>query len=247
MANKKSRRKRMAGTDRWLALAAATLIVFALLGSSLPARADESLRASLDYAILAQPYQNSVKLNTTGLGTSVAVDRDPSSPYYGTIYSITSGVSGQNSTFDVQRSLDGGRSFDGPYVFDCSWSNLSCGSAPEVAVGNHGAVYAASGGTILRSIDRGLSWGTAAVLSDLTGFIGSPSHFSIATDIGRGAVYVATANSSNTVLVTRSVDEGQTWSTPVAVSGGATGGYGIVRVVALRDNVVVAFLSSSAL
>ncbi len=234
----------MAAPGPWFAVAAATLIVFVLLIGSPPARADESLRASLDYAILAQPYLNSVKLNTTGPQTSVAVDRDPASPYYGTIYSVSGGVSGQNNTLDVQRSLDGGRSFDGPYVFDlCSWSNLSCGGTPAVAVGNRGAVYVAHGGTILRSIDRGLSWGTVAFSNNFGNSV-------IATDSGTGTVYVAGVNGSTysgsgtDILVMNSVNGGQTWSRTVAVSGGGTGA--TPAIAALRDNVVVASVTSNA-
>src|SRR5437899_11761986 len=70
-------------------VAAVTCVVLALLIAPQTARAEEPLRASLDYSILAQPYQNTVPLNVTGWqGTGIAVDRDPSSPYHGTIYII---------------------------------------------------------------------------------------------------------------------------------------------------------------
>src|SRR5438445_2514218 len=85
--------------------------VLALLIAPQSARAEEPLHASLDYSIRAAPYQNSVHLNVTGtLDTGIAVDRDPSSPYYGTIY-ILRGYSSPPAALTIRRSLAAGRTF----------------------------------------------------------------------------------------------------------------------------------------
>ena len=228
-----------------------TQVVLALLIGSAPARADEPLRASLDYAILAQPYQNSVRLNTSGVDTRIAVDRDPSSLYFGTIYTVSDTSSyfcdagGQclsDGNITGYRSLDGGRTFGGPFSLGlCSAGNTTyCVEGvnrPDIAVGNNGVVYVAAGSTIVRSLDQGLSWQTVASFKNFG------SSASIATEDATGAVYVADVNSSKIVLVTRSLDKGQTWSSPITVSGGATGS--IPQMAAFRDSVLVAFLSGS--
>ncbi len=216
------------GAGRWLSFVVVTHIILASVVAQ-PVRADQSLQASLNYSILAQPYENSVQLNGT---QTVAADRDPSSPYYGTIYAVGWGPS---APLEVQRSLDGGLTFGNP-VDVCPVANFSCGSASGIAVGSNGVVYLVAGNAILRSFDQAISWQKAAVLSDFA----SPS---ITTDIETGAVYVGSINSSNTVLVASSRDDGATWRS-VAVSGGAA--ESVPRVAALRNNVAFAFLSFNA-
>jgi len=231
------------GTGRRLSLAVAIHIVLASLIISQPVRADQSLHASLDYSILAQPYENSVRLNGT---QTVAADRDPSSPYFGTIYAIGWGVSGSNQSVVLQRSLDGGRTFGTPASFTaCAAGNDSCRfNNPGIAVGTNGVVYIAAGGTIWRSADQGLSWQSAPIFTDprFADKNGYP-YVSIATDMATGAVYVGTVNSSKAVVVASSRDEGRTW-TSSAVSGGVAGF--VARVAALRNHVAVAFLLSNA-
>ena len=227
------------GLRRWLAVAVVIQAVLASVMISQPAGAAEPLQASLDYTILAQPYENSVRLNITGADVRTAVDRDPSSPYRGTIYAIGGG----QFTFSLQRSLDDGRTFDDPIVFDqlCPGSNISCElGRPDIAVGKGGVVYIVDtiiptgAATILRSVDQGLSWQTARSFDNFGASV------SIATDNATGAVYVGDIGPSGSVLVTRSVDSGQTWDPPVNVSGGATAAN--PHIAALRDDVVVAFL-----
>jgi DNA-binding MarR family transcriptional regulator len=219
-------------------------VVLASLMFSHTAGADEPLQASLDHAILAQPYENSVRLNLRSPRT--AVDRDPSSPHHGTIYAIAR----EQFNFSLQRSLDGGRKFDDPIVFDqlCPGRELSCqlgGPGPDIAVGNGGIVYlvvanATEVATILRSVDQGRSWQTAASFDNFGLSV------SIETDDETGAVYVAGSSfPSGTVLVTRSLDEGQTWNPPVNVSSSRGGAWAIPHVAASGDDVVVAFLSGT--
>ena len=100
------------GSGPWVAVATVIYVATAWFLISQSAAADGPLQASLDYAILAQPYENSVHLNLTGADIRTAVDRDPSSPYRRTIYA----VAGDEFTFSLQRSLDGGRTFDRPCV-----------------------------------------------------------------------------------------------------------------------------------
>ena len=228
--------------SRWLAVAVVIHTVLASVMISQPVGAAEPLQASLDYAILAQPYENSLRLNITGADVRTAVDRDPSSPHRGTIYAIGGG----QFTFSLQRSLDDGRTFGGPIVFDqlCPGRNFSCElGRPDIAVGNAGVVYivdtiiATGAATILRSVDQGLSWQTAASFDNFGVSV------SIATDNATGAVYVGDISPSGSVLVTRSVDGGQTWNSPVNVSGGATAAN--PHIAALRDDIVTAFLSGS--
>ena len=230
------------GLGRWLAVAVVIQAVLAALMISQPVGADEPLQATLDYAILSQPYENSVRLNITSADVRTAVDRDPSSPYHGTIYAIGGG----QFTFSLQRSLDDGRTFGDPIVFDqlCPGRNLFCElGRPDIAVGNGGVVYivdtivATGGATILRSVDQGLSWQTSASFDNFGVSV------SIATDNATGAVYVGDISPSGSVLVTRSLDGGQAWNSPLNVSGGATAAS--PHIAALRDDVVAAFLSGT--
>ena len=230
------------GSGPWVAVATVIYFATAWFLISQSAAADGPLQASLDYAILAQPYENSVHLNLTGADIRTAVDRDPSSPYRRTIYA----VAGDEFTFSLQRSLDGGRTFDRRIVFDqlCRGHNLSCRlGRPDIAVGTFGALYivdtiiSTSEAKILRSMDQGLSWQSATSFDNFGVFV------SIATDNQTGAVYVAGVDPSGTVLVTRSLDQGQTWNPPVNVSNGLTPA--IPQVAALRSDVVAAFLSGN--
>jgi len=219
--------------------------VLALLIAPQSARAEEPLHASLDYSIRAAPYQNSVHLNVTGtLDTGIAVDRDPSSPYYGTIY-VLRGYSSPPADFKIRRSLDGGRTFGDSIPVDlcAGFNDTTCDvERPVIAVGNGGAAYivdpnlATGEVAVLRSVDRGLSWLPVVSFIDFGGSV------SIATDTATGTLYVGVVNPSGTVLVVRSADGGSTWSPPVAVSPGATG---TPSVAALRDNVTVVFLTAS--
>src|SRR6266705_770567 len=231
---------------RWLSVVVVTHIVLASLIAPQSARAEEPLHASLDYSILAKPYQNSVGLNVTGtLDTGIAVDRDPLSSYYGTIYVIR-GYTSQSADFKIRRSLDEGRSFGDPIPVDlCSGFNTTTCDVerPGIAVGNGGVVYivdpnfATGEVAVLRSVDRGLSWLSVVSFSDF-GRAGS-----IATDTITWNVYVGVVNASGTVLVVRSTDEGRTWSPPVAVSSGATAT--TPSIAALQHNVTVVFLTPS--
>src|SRR3989441_6184000 len=108
------------------------------------ASAEEPLRASLDYSILAQPYQNSVPLNVTGSQeTGIAVDRDPFSPYYGTIYVIR-GYTSQSADFKIRRSLNGGLTLGDPIPVDlCSGfgNTPRAVERPRLAVRSDGGAY----------------------------------------------------------------------------------------------------------
>ena len=230
-----------------MCVAAVTCMVLASLIAAQSARAEEPLRASLDYSILAQPYQNSVPLNVTGSQeTGIAVDRDPFSPYYGTIYVIR-GYTSESADFKIRRSLDGGLTFGDPIPVDlCSgFGNTTCAvERPGIAVGSDGVTYIVDpnfdSGTVavLRSVDQGLSWLLAASFSDLG------RQASIATDTATGAVYVADVNASGSVVLVKSADEGSTWSPPVAVSSGAT--QTAPGIAAFQDNVTVVFLTAAS-
>src|SRR5256712_3055850 len=229
----------------WICLAAVTWLVLASLIAPQSASGEEPLHASLDYSILAQPYQNSVPLNVTGSQeTGIAVDRDPLSPYYGTIYVIR-GYASQSADFKIRRSLDGGLTFGDPIPVDlCSgFGNTTCAvERPGIAVGSDGVAYIVDPNfdsatvAVLRSVDQGLSWLPVASFSDLG------RQASIATDTATGAVYVADVNASGNVLVVKSDDGGSTWSPPVAVSSGAT--QTAPGIAAFQDNVTVVFLTS---
>jgi len=227
-------------------VAAVTCVVLALLIAPQTERAEEPLRASLDYSILAQPYQNTVPLNVTGWqDTGIAVDRDPSSPYHGTIYTIR-GYTSQSADFKTRRSLDGGLTFGDPIPVDLcsSFGNTSCVvERPGIAVGKDGFAYivdpnrATGEVAVLRSVDQGLSWLPMALFRDFGGLA------SIATDAASGTVYVGDVNASGTVLVVRSADGGSTWGPFVAVSSGAT--QTSPSIAALQDHVTVVFLMAA--
>ncbi len=228
-------------------MAAVTYVVLTSFIAPQSARAEEPLHASLDYSILTQPYENSVRLNVTGsLDTGIAVDRDPFSPFYGTIYVIR-GYTSQSADFKIQRSLDGGLTFGDPIPVDlCSGlKGTTCDvERPGIAVGNRGAAYivdpnlATREVAVLRSVDQGLSWLPVVSLNDFGGSV------SIATDTTTGTVYVGGVNPSGTLLVVTSADEGSTWSPPVAVSSGAT--ETAPSIAALQDNVTVVFLTAAS-
>src|SRR2546428_3969338 len=161
---------------RWMCVAAVTCMVLASLIAPQSASAEEPLRASLDYSILAQPYQNTVPLNVTGSQeTGIAVDRDPLSPYYGTIYVIR-GYTSQSADFKIRRSLDGGLTFGDPISVDlCSgFGNTTCAvERPGIAVGSGGVAYIVAphfdSGTlaVLRPGQPRLSWLPAAAFRRL--------------------------------------------------------------------------------
>src|SRR3989442_8043256 len=160
---------------RWMCVAAVTCMVLAPLIAPQSASAEDPLRASLDYSILAQPYQNSVPLNVTGSQeTGIAVDRDPFSPYYGTIYVIR-GYASQSADFKIRRSLDGGLTFGDPIPVDlCSgFGNTTCAvERPGIAVGSGGVAYIVDpnldSGTVagFRSVHQRLALLAAASFSD---------------------------------------------------------------------------------
>src|SRR5438093_590191 len=152
--------------------------VLALVVAPQAATAAEPLHASLAYSIRAAPYQNSVHLNVTGtLDTRIAVDRDPSSPYYGTIY-VLRGYSSPPADFKIRRSLDGGRTFGDSIPVDlcAGFNDTTCDvERPGIAVGNGGAAYivdpnlATGEVAVLRSVDRGLSARRVECLGTLRG------------------------------------------------------------------------------
>ena len=241
----RSRRTGSSKSVPWLGRAVVACLVLASLIAPQSARAEEPLHVSLDYRIQAQPYSNTVPLNITGWqDTGIAVDRDPSSPYYGTIY-IIRGYTPQSADFKIRRSLDGGLTFGDPIPLELcsSFSNTTCDvERPGIAVGKDGAAFivdpnrATGEVAVLRSVDQGLSWLRMASFKDFGGLA------SIATDDASGTVYVGAVNASGTVLVVRSADGGSTWGPSVAVSSGAT--RTTPSVAAFQDNVTVVFLTA---
>src|SRR2546422_6052949 len=220
---RRSRGTKSSKSVRWVSVAALMYGVLALLIAPQSARAGDARDAWLDEARRAAPHQNPVHLNVTRtLDTGIAVDRDPSSPYYGTIY-VLRGYSSPPADFKIRRSLDGGRTFGDPFPVDlCSgFNDTTCDvERPGIAVGNGGVAYivdpnlATGEVAVLRSVDHGLSWLPVMSFSD------SGRAVSIATDTTTGNVYVGVVNASGTVLVVSSADEGSTWSPPVTVSTG---------------------------
>lgn len=227
---------------RWLAVVVVGYVVAAVVLVSLVPEPQTSLRAYLDSAVLDQPYENSVALNMSGIGTSIGVDRDPASPYYGTIYAVSNGA----YAMDVRRSTDGGATFNlASLINTCSTSGLACSHVfPDVAVGKAGVVYVLLANTVFRSADQGTTWQTVAYFGEFGTSATQPTEppSSMATDNRTGAVYVVHVNASGTVVLSRSLDEGTTWSRAAVVSGGATSA--TPHVAAINDNVTVAFLAS---
>lgn len=227
-----------------LLIAAGTLLLPVILVAS--AAADGDYQVSLEYTVESGAYNNSVRAGSVAnlLYPRIAVDRNPQSPFRGTVYVVGFHVVGNESCFapSVVRSTDGGRNFTAPTV-----SSL-CSPSPylDVAVGRSGTLYAATWGPrILRSVDQGDTWQLLATVGNAT----SPA--SLAVDPVTGGLFVTWSSaavpfsrSTGPVFVSSSWDGGTTWLTPTAVLPNGTTGAS-PQIAPFGETVIVGLIATA--
>lgn len=214
-------------------------ILLTFLAVQPPARAEEPIRASLEYSITPGIYNNTVRVAnlTTALYPRLAIDRSPSSPFNGTIYVVGNADLGC-APLVVLRSFSQGQTF--------SRANVSapCVQWPlNVAVDDSGTLYlTGTGPRVLRSQNGGLNW---SLLTDLDT---SSAWSSLTVDRLTGAVYVTWAPfnfTSGPVFVASSRDQGGNWTRPVDILSGQLVG-SEPQIAAFNDSVVVGFVAHGA-
>lgn len=175
-------------------------------------------------------------------------DRNPSSPFFGSVYVTWTQFRGSAFTFFaepvmVSFSRDAGKTWSRPNQLSIA-QNIAFGGrqGSVVRTGPNGEVYAMwedsdLGGAkqvIARSGDGGVSWTHAmdiAHFKDIADPIPganfrTDSFASAAVDQSNGAIYVAWSDATGgagRIVVSKSTDQGSTWSTPKPVSRAADG------------------------
>ncbi|HEV8671286.1 MAG TPA: sialidase family protein [Candidatus Limnocylindria bacterium] len=179
-------------------------------------------------------------------------DRNPSSPFFGSVYISWTQFRGSIFTFFaepvmVSFSRDGGRTWSRPNQLSIA-QNFAFGGrqGSVVRTGPNGEVYVIwedsdRGGAkqvIARSVDGGVSWTHPMDISHFKD-IADPipganfrtdSFASAAVDQSNGAIYVAwsaaissSGASSGRIVMSKSTNQGSTWSTAIPVSAAADG------------------------
>ncbi len=158
---------------------------------------------------------------------AIAVDRNPASPRFGLLHVVATRADGDRAIVAAV-SADGGASFTGPQLITAGPADRA-GAA--VSVGPDGSVHLGfrqgEAPTLTSSRDGGRSWSQPAPIAAPAGrpAAGAPA---LGTDprLGSRVLYAAwTAGppGSTRVLVTRSTDQGVSWSTPLEVSSAGEG------------------------
>ncbi|MFN0165358.1 MAG: sialidase family protein [Bryobacteraceae bacterium] len=104
---------------------------------------------------------------------------------------------------------------------------MTSAEMPSNCVAPNGDVLLAAGETLIRSRDKGRTWGAAEALPGFLGKVGDYGSSMFRTNGGRLLVMVyrsqaATGQATPEILISESADNGRTWSTPAAslVAGG---------------------------
>jgi hypothetical protein len=173
----------------------------------------------------------------------IGVDANPSSKFFGRVYLAWTDFNSIPSTSEpaeVSYSTDGGSTWSAPNQLSAAFNNGSKGGRQDayVAVGPDGTVYVFEdqGDAMVTwvSTNGGATWSHAKTVGTYTG-ISDPipganfrdaTYPSAAVDQRNGTVYAAwadAASGSGRIVVTKSVDRGSTWTSPVTVSGSREG------------------------
>ena len=220
----------------------AVLFALAALLAVPAVRSGPSPQISVDYSIEGGAYDNAARVgNVTEMEyPRIAVDRDPGSSFYGTIY-----VAGLDhftcGSLILSRSTDGGKTFEAPHpVFvGCLTGYL------DLVVGPLGVLYAATwGATILRSTDGGTTWEILAILDPT----GAPTFLTLDRTTGRVvAAWVPFDIQSppGPILVASSQDGGVTWTQPTSILPAGTTGE-LEQIAARGNHVVVSFIAKGS-
>lgn len=182
--------------------------------------------------------------NTFNDKNSAWADNNPDSPYFGNLYvgftafrSFTFAGNG-NEPVEVSRSTDGGASFSAPNQLSPAGNNGTGNGrqGSDIVTGPDGTVYVAfeqgNSQVVAISRDGGRSYSRPITMGPVTD-IADPipganfrtdSFASIAADPRTGtttayASWVTRTADGGRVVVVKSTDRGQTWTTPVKVSG----------------------------
>jgi hypothetical protein len=168
----------------------------------------------------------------------IAVDRNPSSPFFGRVYLAWTDFRSIPSTSEpaeVSYSTDGGNTWTKPNQLSAAFNNGAKGGRQDayVATGPDGTVYVfedqGSQMVFWKSADGGATWSHGQAIASYTN-ISDPipganfrdaTYPSAAIDQGNGTVYVAWADAgsgSGRIVVAKSTDRGATWSSPAPVS-----------------------------
>jgi hypothetical protein len=168
----------------------------------------------------------------------IAVDRNPSSPFFGRVYigwTDFRSVPGTSEPSEVAYSTDGGKTWSKPNQLSSAFNNGQKGGRQDayLVTGPAGEAYVfqdqGNAMVFWKSTDGGVTWSHTQMVSTFTG-ISDPipgANFrdgtgpNAAVDPRTGTVYVAWADAGSgagRVVVTKSTNGGATWSTPTAVS-----------------------------
>lgn len=191
-----------------------------------PVHALGSFGASLEFTVLADAYENVVRVAPpeTMEWPRVLSDRNRTSPFFGSVYVVgTKQTLVDNALWSalvVSRSTDGGRTFDAPRLFE-AFRSVTFSSLVQIVdfvVGSDGALYLAfEGNGILRSTDGGLSWHFLRIFDGFTYVT------ALAAEPGTGVLYAVAATTTlygnpPELIVASSADDGATWSAPLRIT-----------------------------
>lgn len=144
------------------------------------------------------------------------------------VYSITRATCNRGEA--ITYTDDAGETWRGPFCFGSGAMDFA-----QVDVGPDGTVYAAgvgAGGIVFaKSFDGGQNWSQPQLIAQVSGFstlpiagghaYRTPMLPDMAVSLGTGAIYVVwhqTNDGQQDVMLTMSLDQGNTWSKPIVVN-----------------------------
>lgn len=186
--------------------------------------------------VIFQPEGPGIPFEDKPMGVA---DESPASPWRGNVYVAWTEFRRHESVILFSRSTDGGRSFQAPTVISdhpgSPRDSVGAAEGTDVAVASDGTVFVVwsdSTGILLdRSTDGGASFGadqliapTGDIVFDVPGVARVNGYPSMEMDRRRGRMYIAWVEPRGRrsgIMLTSSTDEGDSWSLPREVPGGA--------------------------